>query len=83
MTSTTGSEIAPMLQAHVDRLWVTCVNCSIADRQEMWDRSLMAPGPLATPRSTSLEDAIQDAGFRLGLLKFDARTARFSGSKMG
>lgn len=52
MTNTTGSEVTPMLQAHVDRLWVTCVSCSVADRQEIWDRSLMAPGPLATDRKS-------------------------------
>ena len=83
MTSTTGSEITQTLQAHLDRLWVTCVSCSLSSRQQIWDTGLGTSGPFAGIRTIELEDAIQDAGFRLGVLTLNAKWARFYGAKMG
>ncbi|MET0582726.1 MAG: hypothetical protein ABWY48_11065 [Pseudoxanthomonas sp.] len=65
--STTGSELDSVLQAHVDRLWVSCVNCAISERQETWDRGLPTLRELAGDGycCPAMEDAVQDIGFRL------------------
>lgn len=83
MPSSTGSELSPMLQARVDRLWVTCVNCSLTDRQATWDKGVLAIATLPGASTDAMADAVQDAGFRLGTLATDARTARSYGWLMG
>lgn len=85
MPSSTGSELAAVLQEKVDRLWVACVNCPLADRQAMWDRGVAAIALQAGPefQCAAMEDALQDAGFRLGLFNFDARSIRRYGIRLG
>jgi hypothetical protein len=79
MPSSTGSELPSNRQADVYRLWVACVNCSVADRQATWDRGLVALKALAGPgfQCAAMEDALQDAGFRLGIFHCNALSARF------
>ena len=78
MPSSTGSELSSLHQAEVDRLWVACVNCSLADRQATWDRGVSALGGRvgAGLQCVAMQDALQDAGFRLGIFYCNARAAR-------
>lgn len=82
MPSSTGSELACSLQREVDLLWVECVNCPTAERQATWDRGLRAIRARAGAAGVCVEmdDAIQDAGFRLGIFHCNAQAARFYGA---
>jgi hypothetical protein len=57
----------------------------LQNRQATWDRGLISIRQQSGRGfdSVEMEDALQDAGFKLGLFAFNAKTARFSGSKMG
>ena len=83
MPSSTGSELSIVLQAKVDRLWVACVNCSIADRQNTWNRGLLALNASVDGATAEMDDALQDAGHRLGIFHMNAKAARFYGAIMG
>lgn len=85
MPSSTGSELERSLQSHVDLLEEGCMNCSMAERQATWDRGLLAIRAKAGAgfMSVEMDDALQDAGFRLGIFDFNAQTARFYGAAMG
>ena len=83
MPSSTGSELSSALQAKVDRLWVACVNCNIADRQDTWKRGLLALNAAVGGATEKIEDALQDAGHRLGIFHMNAKAARFYGAIMG
>lgn len=85
MPSSTGSELGGVLQGKVDRLWVACVNCALADRQAMWERGVaaLAQQTGAEFQCAAMEDALQDAGFRLGIFDFDARSIRQYGIRFG
>lgn len=85
MPSSSGSELTSALQNQVDRLWVKCVNCSLSEREEVWDQGLIGLKSLTGPdfECAGMADALQDAGYRLGIFRSNARTARFYGSKLG
>lgn len=76
MPSSTGSSLSIVLQRQVDRLSAACVTCDIAGREDAWYRGaafIRANGG----ESSDLDDAIQDAGFRLGIYSANAQTCRF------
>ncbi|NDK37546.1 hypothetical protein DT603_01630 [Pseudoxanthomonas gei] len=85
MPSSTGSQLERSLQKLVDLLWVECVNCPVAERQAIWDRGLLAIRSTvgAAFLCVEMQDALQDAGFRLGIFYFNAQAARFYGAAMG
>jgi hypothetical protein len=85
MPSSTGSELPEDLQAAVDHLWVKCVSAPIASRQAIWEEGAIG---LAARAGTGLlqaamEDALQDAGFRLGIFHLNAHAARLRGAPLG
>jgi hypothetical protein len=85
MQTSAGTELPEVLQAAVDHLWVKCVTCPISSRQALWEteadelRTKTGTGIF----KTAMEDALQDAGFRLGIFRFNAQAARFYGAAMG
>lgn len=85
LPSSSGSELTSALQAGVDRLWVKCVNCSLSEREEVWDQGLVVLKALTGSdfECADMADALQDTGYRPGIFKVNARLARLHGSEMG
>ncbi|MET0893744.1 MAG: hypothetical protein ABWY01_09295 [Pseudoxanthomonas sp.] len=84
MGSSTGSILSAELQAQVDLLWVRCVSCAIAEREATWAAGLVLLKELAEPgANAALDDAVQDAGYRLGIFHCNAQAARFYGRQKG
>ena len=77
--------LSPALQADVDRLWVSCVSCPLAEREEVWDRGLITLRALTGPdfEGEGMADALQDAGHRLGIFQANALTLRILESIKG
>lgn len=85
MPSSTGTELPKGLQVAVDHHWVKCVTCPILARQATWDagvNDLKAQAGTGVFQA-AMEDALQDAGFRLGIFHLNAQAARFYGAPLG
>jgi hypothetical protein len=61
------------------------VNCTLSEREKVWDQGLIALKALAGSdfECANMADALQDTGYRLGIFSANARAARLYGSKTG
>ena len=85
MATSTGSETSAVLQYHLDTLMLRCMSCTSRERQAAWDAglALILKLPGIDADRAAFQDAVQDAGFQLGIFHINAKTARFYGQVMG
>jgi hypothetical protein len=74
MATGSGSELSPALRASVDRLWVKCVSCSLAEREGTWATGLISLRALAGPdfEGEGMAQALREMAHRLGVAQASA-----------